>query len=105
MALSYAQYPALQGNFEPSRFNSEVYDCEVEGEIPADLDGVFYRVGAEWFYPPRYPDDSLCENPKTRTCRRVALVRVTVTERFGASDAKSASTTFDRWQFASELGW
>ena len=38
------------GDFEPARFNSHVYDCEVEGTIPADLDGVFYRVGAEWFY-------------------------------------------------------
>jgi len=58
MALSYKGYPALQGAFEPARFDSEVYDCEVVGEIPAGLNGTFYRVGGEWFYPPRFPDDS-----------------------------------------------
>ena len=58
MALSYRDHPALQGDFEPARFNSEVYDCEIEGKLPADLDGTFYRVGGEWFYPPKYPDDS-----------------------------------------------
>lgn len=58
MVLSYANHPALQGDFEPARFNSSVHDCEVVGEIPAALDGVFYRVGAEWSYPPRFSDDS-----------------------------------------------
>ena len=58
MALSYEGYPSLQGPFEPARFNSEVYDCEVVGEIPAGLSGTFFRVGAEWFYPPRFADDS-----------------------------------------------
>lgn len=58
MALSYKDHPALQGAFEPARFEVEVFDCEVEGRIPRELEGVFYRVGAEWFYPPRFPDDS-----------------------------------------------
>ncbi len=58
MALSYADYPALQGDFEPARFNSSVFDCEVVGTIPEGLNGTFYRAGAEWFYPPRFPDDS-----------------------------------------------
>ena len=58
MTLSYEGYPSLQGPLQPARFDVNVYDCEVEGEIPAGLAGTFYRVGAEWFYPPRYPDDS-----------------------------------------------
>ena len=58
MTVSYRNYPALQGAFEPARFASEVYDCEVVGAIPRDLAGVFYRVGGEWFYPPKHPDDA-----------------------------------------------
>jgi len=58
MALSYQNHPALQGAMEPARFNSELYDCEVVGAIPAGLTGTFVRVGAEWFYPPLHPDDS-----------------------------------------------
>ncbi|MEL1249098.1 carotenoid oxygenase family protein [Aurantiacibacter gilvus] len=58
MTLSYEGYPSLQGDFEPARFNSQIHDCEIVGELPPDLDGTFYRVGGEWFYPPKYRDDS-----------------------------------------------
>lgn len=33
------------------RSENELYDCEVEGRLPADLDGVFYRVGPDPQYP------------------------------------------------------
>jgi len=33
------------------RSENDLYDCEVEGAIPADLDGVFYRVGPDPQYP------------------------------------------------------
>lgn len=58
MAFSYDGHPALQGAFEPARFNVDLFDCEVEGKIPPELNGVFYRVGGEWLYPPRFVDDS-----------------------------------------------
>jgi carotenoid cleavage dioxygenase len=58
MAFSYQNHPALQGAMEPARFNSEVFDCEVIGEIPSALKGTFIRVGAEWLYPPMFADDS-----------------------------------------------
>jgi len=43
----------------PTRFEAEIPDCEVVGQIPADLDGAFYRVGAEWYYPPKFADDAI----------------------------------------------
>jgi carotenoid cleavage dioxygenase-like enzyme len=42
----------------PLRFDAEVRDCEVVGRIPADMDGAFYRVGGEFYYPPLFPDDA-----------------------------------------------
>ena len=33
------------------RSEDTLYDCEVEGKLPADLDGVFYRVGPDPQYP------------------------------------------------------
>ncbi len=33
------------------RRRSTSFDCEVEGKLPADLDGVFYRVGPDPQYP------------------------------------------------------
>ena len=36
----------------PTRFEADVYDCEVEGEIPQDLRGTFYRLQCDFAYPP-----------------------------------------------------
>jgi carotenoid cleavage dioxygenase-like enzyme len=43
----------------PLRFDASIDDCEVTGKIPADLEGAFYRVGYEWYYPPKFPDDAV----------------------------------------------
>jgi carotenoid cleavage dioxygenase len=42
----------------PLRFDAEILDCEVVGRIPTDLDGAFYRVGGEFYYPPLFADDA-----------------------------------------------
>jgi carotenoid cleavage dioxygenase-like enzyme len=42
----------------PLRYEASIDDCEVVGKIPADLDGAFYRVGGEWYYPPMFADDA-----------------------------------------------
>jgi carotenoid cleavage dioxygenase len=41
------------------RAETEIIDCEVEGALPLDLDGIFYRVGPDPQYPkdPRYAGD------------------------------------------------
>lgn len=49
----------LQGGVKsPMRFEASIDDCEVVGSIPKDIDGAFYRVGGEWYYPPMFPDDA-----------------------------------------------
>lgn len=53
------QFPTERGAFGAGgavagavhRSEIDLYDCEVEGEIPKDLDGVFYRVGPDPQYP------------------------------------------------------
>jgi len=59
MSVSWINDPTAVGYFEPTRFDAAVHDCEViEGAIPSDLRGTFYRVGGDWFYPPKFRDDS-----------------------------------------------
>jgi carotenoid cleavage dioxygenase-like enzyme len=43
--------------FTTLRFEGEIRDCEVEGEIPSDMYGTFYRLGGDWAYPPKFPHD------------------------------------------------
>jgi carotenoid cleavage dioxygenase-like enzyme len=49
----------LRGPFKPMRFEATVEDCVVvDGEIPADLNGGFYRNGPTWRRPSRQGCDS-----------------------------------------------
>ncbi len=41
-----------------NRSENELFDCEVEGKLPADLDGAFYRVGPD----PQYPKPEKYQN-------------------------------------------
>lgn len=56
-APSFSDDPTNRGFMAPMRFDGEVYDCEVEGEIPSDLEGTFFRVGPNRAYPQRFADD------------------------------------------------
>ena len=37
--------------FKPTGFEVDVHDCPVEGKVPGDLNGSFYRVGPDPQYP------------------------------------------------------
>jgi carotenoid cleavage dioxygenase-like enzyme len=56
--VDFAQVKTKVGYFTPERFEAQVYDCEVQGKIPKDLNGTFFRVGGDWLYPPKFPDDA-----------------------------------------------
>ena len=58
MAVSFKSDPTARGFFAPTRFEADVFDCEVEGKIPADLNGAFYRIGPDPLYPPKFKDDA-----------------------------------------------
>jgi carotenoid cleavage dioxygenase-like enzyme len=49
--------PMFQGINAPSRIEVDLHDLEVDGEIPRQLDGAFYRVAPDHQYPPRFLDD------------------------------------------------
>jgi carotenoid cleavage dioxygenase len=44
--------PFLRGNYAPWRVEGDAPDLEVEGTLPADLEGTFYRNGPNPAYPP-----------------------------------------------------
>jgi carotenoid cleavage dioxygenase len=55
----FSQMQTRKGFFAPERFEGDVYDCEVVGQVPKDMNGAFFRVGADWFYPPKFADDAI----------------------------------------------
>lgn len=57
MSNLFPNTPTFTGFNEPRRIEGEVYDLEVEGELPAELNGSFYRCGPDPRFPPRLGDD------------------------------------------------
>jgi carotenoid cleavage dioxygenase len=53
---SFAGMPQYRGPYAPVRAEIDLVDCEVEGKLPADLAGTFYRVGPDFQYPPKLPN-------------------------------------------------
>ncbi|HTW25186.1 MAG TPA: carotenoid oxygenase family protein [Candidatus Baltobacteraceae bacterium] len=56
--VDFSNHPEMKGFFAATRFEADVYDCEVTGKIPSDLNGAFVRLGGDWLYPPKFEDDS-----------------------------------------------
>ncbi len=56
--VDFSGMPHAVGYFAPARFDAEIFDCEVLGAVPPDLSGAFYRLHADWFYPPKFRDDA-----------------------------------------------
>lgn len=57
MAISFRDDPFARGFFAPLRFEADIHDCEVEGTIPSEIDGTFYRTCIDRRYPQRHPRD------------------------------------------------
>lgn len=56
MTQAFFNHPYLSGHHEPVRFEATAPDLIVDGDLPDDLAGVFYRNGPEPLYPTREGD-------------------------------------------------
>jgi len=56
--VSFSANPTAQGFFAQQRFEADVFDCEVVGKIPTELNGCFVRLGGMPEFPLTHPDDS-----------------------------------------------
>jgi len=52
MTKAYPDHPNLNGNYAPLRMECEINDLIIDGEIPQDLYGSFYRNGPDPQFPP-----------------------------------------------------
>lgn len=55
--VKFPDLPMFAGVNAPSRLETDLPDLEVEGVIPPEIDGAFYRVGADHQFPPRFQND------------------------------------------------
>ncbi len=53
MAVDFRGHPLFPPGFNsPTRFEADVFDCEVWGKIPTDIEGNFYRMQCDFEYRP-----------------------------------------------------
>ena len=57
MGIRFPGTPTFTGFNAPMRIEADLSDLEIEGELPAGLEGTFYRCGPDFHYPPRSGDD------------------------------------------------
>jgi carotenoid cleavage dioxygenase len=55
--LKFPDLLIYRGYAAPVRIEADVYDLEVEGCIPEQLNGAYYRLSADTQYPPRLGQD------------------------------------------------
>lgn len=55
--MRFPDTPTFTGFNQPRRVEAEVLELEVEGRLPAALEGRFYRCGPDPRFPPRLGDD------------------------------------------------
>src|ERR1700733_5558145 len=93
MAVKFSNNPMFGGFAAPFRGEVDLRDCEVEGEIPADLNGAFYRVGPDFQYPPKFANNIPFDGEGSVAMFRIAAGHVDLktryvrTQRFKAQEA------------------
>jgi len=74
--------PAFTGYLAPSRFEFDINDLEVEGTVPADMNGIFYRSAPDPQFPPMLGTDIYFNGDGTVTQFRFKRGRVDVRHRY-----------------------
>jgi len=59
MTVRFPDLPIFRGDARPCRFEGEIRDLEVEGDIPPSIEGAFFRVMLDHQYPPMRGSDIL----------------------------------------------
>lgn len=57
VSQKFPDYPQFSGFMKPCRFEGEIQNLEVEGTIPQEIDGTFYRVMPDPQFSPFIEND------------------------------------------------
>jgi carotenoid cleavage dioxygenase-like enzyme len=82
MTRPFPSTPTFTGFNEPRRFEADLADAEVDGELPAALAGTFYRCGPDPHFPPLLGDDININGDGLVTLFRIADGRVDFRSRY-----------------------
>lgn len=89
MGLQFPATPTFTDFDAPVRIECDIYDLEVIGDLPRELEGSWYRCGPDTQYPPHLGDDIYINGDGMTTLFRFSD---------GHVDFKSRFVQTDRWK-------
>jgi carotenoid cleavage dioxygenase len=72
MTQKYPDVPDFQGFNAPSRIECDIYDLVYEGEIPAEIDGSWYRAVPDHAFAPKFAKDTYLSGDGMISLMRIA---------------------------------
>jgi carotenoid cleavage dioxygenase-like enzyme len=84
-----ARFPdtlAFQGILKPLRFEGDIRDLEVEGEIPSQLNGTYHRVHPDQQFPPRFDNEQFFNGDGLVSVFRFRNGKVDFKQRYAQTD-------------------
>lgn len=97
--VQFPATPTFTGVNAPSRAELDLVDLEVEGTIPPELDGAFYRVAADHQFPPLFSGDVPFNGDGMVSMFRFSGGRVDLRTRYVRTDRWKAERTAGRALF------
>ncbi len=83
MSLTFPQTRSFTGFNAPGRFECDLHDLEVvQGEVPVELEGSFFRVGPDPQFPPKNGDDIPLNGDGMACAFRFSKGRVSLSTRY-----------------------
>jgi carotenoid cleavage dioxygenase len=84
-----AHFPKTRGftgTLRPLRLEGDILDLEVDGELPAQLDGTFHRVHPDAQFAPRFEDDQFFNGDGMVSLFRLRGGRIDFRQRYAQTD-------------------
>jgi carotenoid cleavage dioxygenase len=84
--VHFPQEPIYQDVLRLVRLEGDIADLEIEGEVPAEMDGAFYRVHPDPQFAPRKPGDQFFNGDGMVTMFRIKDGKVGFRQRYAKTD-------------------
>lgn len=97
--VKYPDTDVFRGFNQPSRLEGDVFDLEVDGTVPEDINGTFYRIQPDHRFPPVFEDDIHFNGDGAVTAIRIQDGHVDFKQRFVRTDRYEIETAERRALF------
>jgi carotenoid cleavage dioxygenase-like enzyme len=84
--VHFPQEPQFQDVLRLVRLEGDIADLEIEGEVPPEMDGAFYRVHPDPQFAPKYANDQFFNGDGMVSMFRIRDGRVSFKQRYARTD-------------------